>query len=218
MAVCDSAEARASVSHPWLAQAIFALDSRLRRRHKIVEYSVHPLCIFRLDIARSSRASVLSDGTSLRAGRRIARLHFWNEHIPPLPLKGATIGWAHVMQKRIELSLRELVSYLSARPDLDDVTVIGADVPCGTRTQCAQLLRIMAHYGFETLAAPEHLSTIERAHRLGENILISLFVFAQNAKALRLDSLSRVRLPIYLSRRGLEQRFGATGVSSMRAG
>ena len=45
-------------------------------------------------------------------------------------------------------------------------------------------------------------------HRLGENILISLMVFAQNARALRLDTLMRVRVPIYLSRRTLEQKFG----------
>jgi hypothetical protein len=214
MAVCDSADAKASFSHPWLAEAVFALDSRLRRRHKVVEYSTDPLCIFRLDIARASRACILSDGTCLRTGQRIARLHFWNEQIPSVPQNGATIGWARVMKQRIELSMQELASYFASRPDLYDITAISAEVPCGTRAQCAQLVRIMAHYGFEMIAAHEPQSIIERVHRLGENVLISLIVFARNAKALRLDSLSRVRLPIYLSRRTMEERFGVAGVSS----
>jgi hypothetical protein len=217
MAVCDSAEAKASFSHPWLAEAIFALDSRLRRRHKVVEYSADPQCIFRLDIAHASRACILSDGTRLRAGQRIAQLHFWNEQIPSLPQKGATIGWARAMKRRIEFSMQELASYLSSRSDLHDIAVISAAVPCGTRAQCAQLGRIMAHYGFEMIAAQEPQSIVERAHRLGENVLISLIVFARNAKALRLDSLSRVRLPIYLSRRSMEERFGVASVSRLRA-
>ena len=67
----------------------------------------------------------------------------------------------------------------------------------------------MAYFGFE--AFPDHvrLSISERIHRFGENILISLIVFAQNAAALRIDTLSRVRVPIYVSRRTLEEKFGS---------
>jgi len=55
---------------------------------------------------------------------------------------------------------------------------------------------------------PERLG--ERLHRFGDNILISLMVLAQNSVALRADTLRRVRVPIYLSRRGLAARFGDT--------
>ena len=67
----------------------------------------------------------------------------------------------------------------------------------------------MARYGFEAVAEPERLTLGERLHRFGENILISLIVLAQNAAALRADTLRRARLPIYLSRHALERRFGA---------
>jgi hypothetical protein len=217
MAFYDSARQRTPWSHPLLAEALFTLDARLRRRHHVVEYSSHPSCIFRLDIARAPRGCSLSDGTSLYAGQRIARLHFWNEHIPTVPSNGATIGWAREMQRRIALSLRELDRYFSARPDLGDIPMISGDVPCGTRAQSAQLARIMAYYGFETIAESEHLPVAERLHRFGENILISLIVFVQNARALRLDSLNRVRVPIYISRRVLAQRFGAGSGSDAAA-
>ena len=44
-----------------------------------------------------------------------------------------------------------------------------------------------------------------------ENILISLIILAHNAGALRLDTLNRVRLPIYFSRRLLNEKFGDAG-------
>jgi hypothetical protein len=209
MAVWDSAERkpRSPYSHPWLAEALSAFDARQRRRQAVFEYSHNPACIFRLDIGRARRLLVLADGTRVGAGGRVVRLHFWNEQIPQLPEDGATIGWARRMQRAIAISLYELARYLAERPDLADVAIVCADVPSATRSQSEQLARILAYYGFETIAAPEHLSFGERLHRLGENILISLIVFAHNAGALRPDTLSRVRVPIYLSRRVLERDF-----------
>lgn len=206
MAVWDSAGQRPqpSRSRRWLAEALSALDGRLRRHHAVFEYSDDPSCIFRLEISRSAWRLVLRDGTRLLPGQRIARLHFWNEQIPRVPPNGPTIPWARQMQRAIATSLEELASYLSSRPDLRDVAVICAVVPSFTRTQSEQLARIMARYGFETVTGPQYLPIAERLRRFGENILISLIVFAHNPGALRADTLTRVRVSIYLSRRVLE--------------
>lgn len=219
MAVWDSARHNemSSYSHPWLAEAVFALDAQLRRRQAVAEYSAHPVCIFRFDIARSRRRVRLADGTRLEPGQRAARLHFWNEHIPPVPQNGTTIRWARQMQKAISLSLHELALYLASHPDLNDVRMICGDVPSATREQWRQIEHIMAYYGFETVMESERLPLRERVHRLGENILISLIVFARNAVALRLDTLNRVRVPIYLSRRILESRFGNSTAGGVEA-
>jgi hypothetical protein len=210
MVVWDSAKrVPAPHSHPWLARAIFALDTQLRRRLAVIEYSAHPSCIFRVGIARSRRELTLRDGTHLQPGDRVAQLHFWNEHMPPVPPDGATIRWARGVQQSALTSLRELALYLASRPDLRDVNVICADAPFGTLAQSRQVARMMGYFGFEVFAAHEPLSVGERIHRFGENILISLTVFAQNAAALRLDTLRRVRVPIYLSRRTLDEKFGS---------
>jgi hypothetical protein len=212
MTVWDSAK-RASTSaysHPWLAEVLFALDARLLRREAVTEYSAHPACIFRLEITRARRRLLLADGTRLEPSQRVGRLHFWNEHIPPLPQNGTTIRWARQLQKAISISLRELAQYLSSRPELNDVCVICGDVPSATREQWQQIEYIMAYYGFETVMESHSLSLRQRFHRLGENVLISLIVFARNAYALRLDTLNRVRVPIYLSRHVLEQKFGGS--------
>jgi hypothetical protein len=205
MAVWDSAEqgAQPPHSHPWLAEAIFALDARLRRHQAVLEYTQHPSCIFRLQIDRSRRPLALCDGTHLRPGQGIARLHFWNEHVPPIPKSGAMIGWAHQFQQGIAISLRELVHYLSSRPDLRDVAVICANAPS------SKLARIMARYGFEAIAEDERLPIGERIHRFGEDILISLIMYARHARALRLASPRRVRVQIFVSRRALEERLGS---------
>jgi hypothetical protein len=210
MAVWDSAEPRIPTprSHYWLGKALSLLDARLRRRGAVFEYTRNPACVFRIDINPTVRPLVLRDGTCVRAGARIARLHFWIEQVPLMPNSGPTIAWARQMQRAMALSLRELAGFLAARPDLDDVRVVCGLAPSGTKTQSEQLARIMARYGFESLVESGRLPLGERLHRLGENILISMVVLAHNPAALRPDTLKRVRLPIYLSRRVLEKEFG----------
>ncbi len=212
MAVWQSARrsVQSPYSHPWLAEAIFALDKWLQRRQGVIEYSAHPQCLFRMDVRRARRQLRLRDGTLLRPGQRVVHLHFWNEHIPPVPEIGTTIRWARQMQHGIAVSLRELAKYLASRPELADIAVIWADAPCGTPSQAHQLAHIMAHYGFETILEDAPMRLAERLHRFGDNILISLMVLAQNSVTLRADTLRRVRVPIYLSRRGLAERFGDT--------
>jgi hypothetical protein len=209
MALSDSAgpSARPRYSHPRLAEFVFALDARLRRRYAVVEYTRNPSCVFRLQIVRSQSELVLGDGTHLRRGDRIVQLHYWSEQIPPTPATGSTIGWARHMTQSLEISLRELARYLAARSDLSDVSVIRADAVAIMGRESGQLTRIMGRYGFEVVTPPEPLSFAERLHRFGENILVSLMIFAQNARALR--SLTHGRVPLFLSRRGLERRFGS---------
>jgi hypothetical protein len=213
MAVWDSAvrRGRPRYSHPWLAEAIFTLDVRLRRRISVVEYTHNPLCIFRLQIVHAKQDLILRDATRLRPGQRFVKLHYWNEQVPPAPEAGTTIGWARQMTHRIEISLCELAHYLASEPDLHDVSVVRADPMVSIGRQSEQLARIMARYGFESIAESQPPSPIgERVHRFGENILISLMVFARNASALRANSLTRVPVAIFLSRRALERRFGGS--------
>jgi hypothetical protein len=211
MTVCDSAQrkSRAPYGRRWLVEALSAFDDRQRRRQAVFEYTSNPACIFRIDVTRASRAVTLRDGTFVRPGDRVVRLHFWNEQIPTLPEDGATIAWARRMQKAIGGSLEELSRYLAAQPDLADIAVICGHVPSGTKSQSRQIARIMAYYGFETILETEPLPFAERLHRFGENILISLIVLAHNAGALRSDTLARVRVPIFLSRRVLDHEFTA---------
>jgi len=210
MTVWDLAERdfRSEHSHSLVAELIFVLDRRLRQRQGVFEYTTHPACVFRLQISRCDNYRVLRDGTGLRAGQRFAQLHYWTEQMPPIPRSGPSIAWARELHRRIRISLAELAHYLGSRPDLADIEVIFGDVPSGVREKYAQIGRIMARYGFEVIPEPQGLTLTQRLRRWGENILISLLVFAQTAGALHRNTLRRVRVPIYLSRRALEEYFG----------
>jgi len=210
MTVWDLAERdfRSEHSHSLVAELIFALDRRLRQRQGVFEYTANPACVFRLQISRCDRDRVLRDGTRLRAGQRFAQLHYWNEQMPPIPESGPSIAWGRELHRRIRVSLVELAHYLGSRPDLADIEVVFGDVPSGVREKFGQIGRIMARYGFEVIPEPNGLTPIQRLRRWGENILISLIVFAQNSGALHRNTLRRVRVPIYLSRRALDEHFG----------
>lgn len=191
-----------------LAQIVFRLDSALRRRQSIIEYTRDATCILRIKLYRIEADIVLADGSAARAGARIVDLHLWNEQIPPMAEQGASIAWARQMDLCFRHSLRELARYLAARPDLDDVALIRCTMAFGGPERNRQTVRMIGRYGFEPVPTVAPATLRERAHRFGENILISLMVLVRNAAALRRDTLRRGRTQVFLSRQVLEQRYG----------
>ena len=202
-------------SHPRLAELIFKLDKLLRQRYGVLEYSSHPSCIFRIQICSSRRNLTLRDGTRLCAGDRIARLHYWNEQVPARHCYTSQMLWAREFHRRIAISLTELAHYLRMQACLADVNVVCGDVASAVGEQSsAQIAHIMRRYGFEAMLLPEPVPLRERVIRLGENIMISLIMLAQNADAPRVDTLRRTRVPIFISRQTLERKFGSIGRSA----
>ncbi len=187
---------------------VWALDARLRERHHVQEFTRHPDCILRMQLARQREYVTLSDDTALRPGDRIINLHLWSEQFPLMANAGPTLAWAQRVHRVFDLSLRELAHHLTQRSELDDVRAFRVILSLGVASQRHQLLRIMGRYGFEMIAMREASSLAQRVHRLGENILISMMVLARNPMALRRDSLWRERVAVYLSRRSLEGRYG----------
>ena len=211
MTVWESAERdfRAKPRHSRVAALVFAFDRLLRRRQGVFEYTTHPSCVFRLQISRCTRDRVLRDGTTLLAGQRFAQLHYWTEQMPPIPPGGPSIASGRALHRGIQISLVELARYLRSQPDLGDIQVVFGDVPSGGVEKFDQIGRIMTRYGFEVIPEPDALTVAQKLQRWGENVFISLIVAARSIGALHLNTLRRVRVPIYLSRRALEQNFGA---------
>jgi hypothetical protein len=193
---------------PWLEAMVAALDDRLRLRHGVIEYTSSPECLFRIQLVASNESYVLSDGTCIRPGDRVANLHVWNEQFPCFAGKGPTLAWARRVNHAFELSLRELARFLDGRRDFDDVVAICANMSLEPAERSAQLVRFVARYGFERIAAASSRSFRKQVHWFGENILISMMVLARNAAALRADTLRRDRTLVFLSRRELRRRYG----------
>jgi hypothetical protein len=203
-------------SHGWLEQVVFGIDSILRRCHSIIEYTSDPNCILRIKLGRLDEDIVLSDGSRGGAGARIIDLHLWNEQIPRMPRQGASIAWALQMNACFRFSLEALARYLARRPDFDDIVLIRCNMAFGGPDRNAQMVRLISRYGFELVPAATAVRLAERARRCGENILISLMVWARNSAALRQDTLRRGRTQVFLSRRALEQRYGRGGIGLSR--
>jgi hypothetical protein len=193
---------------PWLEAMVAALDDRLRLRHGVIEYTNSSECLFRIQLVTSDESYVLSDGTCIRRGDRVANLHVWNEQFPCFAGKGPTFAWARRVNQAFELSLRELADFLDGRRELDDVVAICTNMSLEPAERSAQLVRFVGRFGFEPIAEASSRSFRQQMHWFGENILISMIVIARNAAALRADTLRRDRTLVFLSRRELRQRYG----------
>jgi hypothetical protein len=203
--------------HKLFGRMIEALDARLRARLGVSEYSHSPLCLFRLQLTTADTDAVLSDGTRVRRGDRVLDLHFWNDQVPPIPAEGPTVAWARLMVRRLEFSLQELARYLTERRDLDDIVAIRAEIPLGPIEQAVRITQVCGRLGLEVVGLSEAKSLAQRLHRLGDNILISLFLLANNSRALHADSIRRERFVSFMSRKKLEGRFGKRDAGRARS-
>jgi hypothetical protein len=191
----------------WLGAILDVLDSRLRLRHGVIEYTHHPYCLFRIELIRSSDDVVLSDGVHVRTDDRLISLHLWNEQFPAFPSSGPTLAWARRVNRAFDISLRDLAQFLGSRPDLNDVVAICGNLPFEPTERSDQLVRVVGRFGFERIAVNDSQSLRRRMHWLGENILISMMVLAHNPAALRTATLWRDRILVFLSRQTLQRRY-----------
>lgn len=198
------------VSAAWLEHAVLSLDRWLRRRQGIYEYTADARCLFRIERGQADEHLLLSDGTRVRVGDPILRLHLWNEHMPVMGQRGPTVVWARQISRGLDCSLRELACYLAQSTELRHVTVICGDMHVGTVAQCHRLERIVARYGFES-AGDRAVGAAGALRRLGETILVLLLVLVTNPIALRKAVLRRHCRRVFLSRAALEHRYGTGG-------
>ena len=185
------------------------IDKSLRKRDGIFEFSNSPDCIFRVQLVAITGGIALADGTKLAAGSRIILLHLWNEHVPPFPSRGPTLAWARQICHGLEISLRELATFVAERTASEDIAAVAGKMMFGSIQQTDLVAHLAARYGFVRAVDPAPgPSVAQRLHLLGENILISMIVLSHNPAALRTDCFRRNPVPVYLRRSELLERFG----------
>ena len=188
----------ATRTRPLWAEFIFALDTWLRRREGVFEYSHKPDCILRAQLSRLTSDVLLSDGTFGRSGDRVIELHFWNEQIPVKPVAGYSLAWGCRFNRGVAKSLRGLAQFLMSRPQLSDINIIRAI------TNLDSLQRIAARHGFEVIRDPVKLSPWQR---FGQNILFGLLTLACHSGRARPRKFSRSRQVTYLARGALDCKY-----------
>ena len=196
----------------WLQTAVFALDRRIRRHLGVYEYTVHPECLFRLQVVTLDDPLVLADGTSVGPGSRVLVLHLWNEQMPVIGRTGPTLAWARKADRAIDTSLRELACYLAAQPHLHDIAVICGSMPVIGSEQAEQLARILSRYGFE--AAVDDTDRRGLLRRLGDAVFALMLVLAANPRAVRSAVLRFCNMRVSVSRVALERRYASLGAAT----
>lgn len=200
----------------WPQQAIWALDHWLRERQGIYEFTDRAECLFRIQRERAAHSFVFCDGTRVLAGDPIIGLHLWNEHIPVMGRKGATLAWARRTLRALDTSLYELARFLHRREEYVDVRALQGNMCLGTAAQCEQLQRIVRAYGFEVLSS-RNSGLRGSVHRFGQDILTALLALATNPVTLRTALLRHYRERLILSRATLETRYSAALTRERRA-
>src|SRR5690348_8285124 len=193
-----------------IRQTGLRIDDELRRRNGVIEYSNDPQCVFRMQPKTAGRDVMLADGTVVHRGDKLVLIHLWNEQVPEIPVGGPTILWGRKMGRMMGRSFRYLSEFLADNPAYDCAVAIQAELALATSSQTAQLVRIMQHFGFEIVPEPRGISWKEQMHRWGENILGLLLVLAVNPVSARISILWRVRSTVIISRKALDQRYGAS--------
>jgi chitin disaccharide deacetylase len=188
-----------------LQSAVFALDSWLRRRYGIYEYSASPRCLFRIGHVRIEDAVELADGTSVPAGSRVLALHLWNEHLAAIAAAGPGVAWARRVDRAVQRSLVELSGYLAANACLDDIRALRGDMRVRGARQAAQFARIAVRYGFEVHGGQADRPGMLR--RFGDGLLIAMLTAVTNPFASRSALFRHRNVRIYLSRAVLTERY-----------
>ena len=64
-----------------------------------------PACILRVALSVSARDIVLNDDVRIARGAPVLELHFWNERLPVLPRRGASLEWGIEAARRALFAL-----------------------------------------------------------------------------------------------------------------
>jgi hypothetical protein len=151
------------------ARLVPGIDWILRRLNGIFEFDQDERCILRLSLKTCKLDTILSDGTLIRKGEPIGELHFWNEHIPPIPKNGAELSWALAFHRRIVHSFRSLSEFVSSEPAFSRVKAFHGTPPFGGRFGDAQVADMAQRWGFEIIEKPAPSGMLERFYQFGDS-------------------------------------------------
>jgi hypothetical protein len=192
-----------------LGWAVRGVDSLLRLRLGIEEFTEDEECLFRVSRELATRAVVLSDGTDVAEGDPLLHLHFWNEHLPLMPSEGPSPAWAARLKRRMRNSLIAVAAYLEGERSLAGVKALHGNPPFGSRLGAIQMVRTGHRFGFDVIEADASHEWRERIHVLFDSMLLWGLAYTFNPAGLKTKGLLRHRHQLWISRRKLLQRYGS---------
>lgn len=198
-----------------LTRAVRGVDSLLRQRRRIQEFTDDDDCLFRISLEAASRSLTFPDGTSVREGDPVLNLHLWNEHLPSMPSTGPSAAWANAMKRGMRRSLAAVAHYLERERALDAVNAVHGAPPFGSRIGGLQMLRTAQRFGFEVMDLDTPLVWRDHLHAAFDSMWLWSLAHAFNPGALKSKGLLRYRFQLWISRRKLLLCYGAAAAASV---
>jgi len=184
-------------------QLIRCFDAFLRRALGVFEFCAEPDCLLRVKRAALAHPVTL-DGHTFAVGTPVIELHLWNEHLPPLPAEGATLGWAIQTQRRLKRSFQALAASILNDARLADAQLIGGVTVLPLAGTHAGSMKLFEQLGFTVL--PYH-NPLGRFGEWWENLYTWGIMWAFNAPTLAGRHLMGLkRSEIWMTRETLLRR------------
>lgn len=187
---------------------ISRFDSFLRRLYGIREFTPEGDCILRIAFAKSDRELTLSDGTKVLRGETIGELHFWNEHIPPMPKDGPDLAWGLQFHRLMRRSLIELARYIEDAPEWKGVRAFRGETGVDAHDGLEQAVEAIGRLGFDLFPLGRSVSRLKPFLEFWENIYLWGLIWTFNPASLKRKRLLDLRrCEIWISRRRLLERY-----------
>lgn len=186
---------------------IRGMDALIRRVGGVFEFSTHPDCILRLQIARARHPFSLADGMNVQRDDPLLLLHLWNERVPPFDPTGPDLAWATQAYRMFRTSLGEAARWLEGQPDRIGVRAVGGATILAFSGETGAGAKVLKRLGFELF--PYH-NPVGRFGEFWENLYTLALMWAYNPTSVRHRSLSRTRrTEMWMSARQFLARYGS---------
>jgi hypothetical protein len=165
---------------------IRVIDWLLRKCNGVFEFCGDPECVFRVSVRVTKYPLRVRDGT-IPVGTRVLELHFWNEHLPPMPGNGSFIGPAVKLRRRVAHSAQRLAQAIESDPRLAGVRAVGGVTPLFTAGDNSAAEGIFRRLGF---CVTPHQNPLGRVLEFWEEVYAWSLMWAftlenQNRRSLR---------------------------------
>jgi hypothetical protein len=171
---------------------------------EVFEYWDDPGCIFRLRVTRADRVLQLRDGR-IEPGESVLEVHFWNEHVPPVPLDSRDVAWGITGARMVMTSFKKLADYVGERPELAGASAVGGVTTWFSPGEDNGAERIFNRLGFEL---SPHLNGEGGFGEFWERVYAWLLLWAFSAGGRQRSSPLRVpRTDFWMSTREFLDRF-----------
>lgn len=126
---------------------IIRFDKYMCRKMNVIEFWDNPNCLIRVRLAQSDRALVVANEV-IPVGEKIIEIHFWNEHIPPIPATGSDMKRAIKLVRMLMSTFTELAHQIDSDERFQGVKAVGGITPLFFAGEDSSGERIWKRLGF----------------------------------------------------------------------